>query len=34
VNFKTFRRECELRAKMMRPEVFGLRGLEVLEEGS
>lgn len=34
VNFKTFRRECELRTKMMRPEVFGLRGLEVLEEGS
>ena len=31
VDFKQLRRECELRTKMLRPEVFGLRGLEVLE---
>ena len=31
VDFKTLRRECELRTKMLRPEVFGLRGLEILE---
>ena len=31
VDFKLLRRECELRTKMMRPEVFGLRGLEILE---
>ena len=34
VDFKALRRECELRTKTMRPEVFGLRGLEVLEERS
>ena len=32
VDFKLLRRECELRTKAIRPEVFGLRGLEVPDE--
>ena len=32
VDFKLLRRECEMRTKMIRPEVFGLRAMEVPAE--